>query len=189
VSPAADGGWWIDVAWRDQPGVLATITGVLADQGLAVDDAVLATWEDGVVLDAFRVMADGAPDPGAVQAALATAIEGSIASPPLVDAEVTFDGAASPWHTLCEVVVPDRPGVLHALAAAFAGAGIEVRSAQASAHDGVVIDRFEVTDRDGAKLAAGEQERFCELLRGGVSAKRRRFGRRLAVRAAAPVGF
>jgi UTP:GlnB (protein PII) uridylyltransferase len=71
------------------------------------------------------------------------------------------------------------------VAAAFAGAGIEVRSARASSHDGLVIDRFEVTDRDGAKLAPELQEQLCGLLRTGVTGRRRRFSRRLSVRPAA----
>lgn len=182
VTPAAEGGWWVDVACRDQPGLLASLTGVLAAHELSVADAVLATWDDDVVLDAFRVLGPVTPDAGDVQEALAGAVGGPIASPPLVDAEVAFDGSASPWHTLCEVIVSDRPGVLHALAAAFAGAGIEVRSAQVSSHDGLVIDRFEVTDRNGGKLSDELEQRFCDLLHGGVSARRRRFGRRLVVR-------
>ena len=61
---------------------------------------------------------------------------------------------------MCEVRCTDRPGLLHALATAFAAAGVEVRPAQVSAHDGLVIDRFEVTDRDGAKLSDDDVERF-----------------------------
>ena len=160
---------------------------MLDEQRLAVDEAVLATWDDGVVLDSFRVLAPDPPEPAAIQAALVRAIGGPIASPPIEDAEVTFDGAASPWHTLCEVVVSDRPGVLHAVAAAFAGAGIEVRAAQVSSHDGLVIDRFEVTDRSGGKLSAGHEQRFRDLLGAGVAAKRRRLGRRLVVRSVVPI--
>ncbi len=188
VTEAAEGGWWVDVACRDQPGLLASVTGVLAAQDLAVADAVLATWEDDVVLDAFLVVGAVRPDPSTLRTALVTGLEAPITSHPLVDAEVTFDGAASPWHTLCEVVVADRTGVLHAIAAAFAGAAIEVRSAQVSSHDGLVIDRFEVADSDGAKLTPELEQRFCDLLRGGVSARRRRFGRRLVVRTMVTVG-
>lgn len=187
VTPVTDGEWWVDVACRDQPGLLAAVTGVLADQGLAVDDAVLATWDDGVVLDTFRVLGATVPDPSAIEAALAAALDAPITSPPIEDAEVTFDGAASPWHTLCEVIVSDRPGVLHALAAAFAGAGIEVRAAQVTSQGGLVIDRFEVTDRSGSKLTADDERRFRELLRTGVAAKRRRLGRGLTVRSLVPI--
>jgi UTP:GlnB (protein PII) uridylyltransferase len=76
----------------------------------------------------------------------------------------------------------DRPGLLHAVATSLAAAQVEVRSANVSAQDGLVIDRFEVTDHDGAKLSAAEIERARDLVRSGAIAKRRRFGRRLGAR-------
>lgn len=184
VTPAPDGRWWVDVACRDQPRLLAAVTQALADRSLAVEEAVLAVWDDDVVLDAFLVESQEPPNASDLATALTAALEEPVTAPPLPEAEVTFSGSASPWHTLCEVVLEDRPGVLHAVAAAFAGAGIEVRSAQVSSHDGLVIDRFEVTDRDGAKLTSELQTRFCDLLRTGVASKRRRLSRRLSVRSA-----
>jgi len=178
------GRWWIDIACRDQPGLLASITQALADQSFSVIEAVLATWDDDMVVDSFLVEPTTSLDSARLTASLVAALDGPVSSPPLPDAEVTFDGSASPWHTLCEVVLTDRPGVLRAVAAAFAGAGIEVRSAQVSSHDGLVIDRFEVTDRDGAKLSADLEAQFSDLLRTGVNGKRRRFTRRLTVRPA-----
>ena len=80
-----------------------------------------------------------------------------MSSPPIADAEVSVDSGASPWHSVCEIRCTDRPGLLHAFATAFAAAKIEVRAAQVTAHDGLVIDRFEVTDRDGAKLSDGRR--------------------------------
>ncbi|MGQ0830615.1 MAG: cation:proton antiporter domain-containing protein [Microthrixaceae bacterium] len=186
TTPASNGQAWVDVACRDRPALLASITHAFAEQSLTITEAVLATWEDDVVLDSFLVEPTSSLDESALLAAIAASLDGPVTSPPLPDAEVSFDGAASPWHTLCEVVLADRIGVLHAVAAAFAGAGIEVRAAQVSSHDGLVIDRFDVTDRDGAKLAPEREAQFRELLRRGVSAKRRRFSRRLAVRAATP---
>ena len=103
-------------------------------------------------------------------------------SMPLPDAEVSIDSAASPWHTVCEVRCTDRPGLLHSLAMSFAAARIEVKSANVSAADGLVIDRFEVTDEDGAKLSPEEVDRVRDLVRSGVIARRRRFGRRLSVK-------
>ena len=57
-----------------------------------------------------------------------------------------------------------------------------MKSANVSAHDGLVIDRFEVTDQDGAKLSPEEVDRVRDLVRTGAIARRRRFGRRLSVR-------
>jgi Kef-type K+ transport system membrane component KefB/predicted amino acid-binding ACT domain protein len=182
VARADDVGWWIDVAWHDEPGRLAAITKVLADHGLSIDDGVLATWPDGAVLDSFHVPLGARPDANALAEDFDAAANAPMESMPLPDAEVTFDNAASPWHTVCEVRCTDRPGLLHALATSLAAAQIEVRSANVSAHDGLVIDRFEVTDHDGAKLSAEEIERARDLVRTGAIARRRRFGRRLGVR-------
>lgn len=185
VTPAPDDRSWVDIACRDQPGLLASITQAFANESLTVCEAVLAVWDDDVVLDSFLVEPSASLGEGRLTEATLAALAGPLSSTPLPDVEVTFDGMASPWHTICEVVLADRPGVLRSVAAAFAGAGIEVRSAQVTSHDGLVIDRFEVTDRDGAKLSTAMEERFCALLRSGVIAKRRRFGRQLAVRAGA----
>ena len=185
VARADDVGWWVDVAWHDEPGRLVAITDVLARHNLAVDDGVLATWPDGAVLDAFHVPIGSRPDAAALAEDIQRAAGESIVTAPLPDAEVSFDGTASPWHTLCEVRCEDRPGILHSVAGAFAAARVEVRSASVSSHDGLVIDRFEVTDENGAKLDEEDMQRVRDLVRTGVVARRRRFGRRLALRALA----
>jgi Kef-type K+ transport system membrane component KefB/predicted amino acid-binding ACT domain protein len=175
--PSDDERTWIDVAGRDRPGVLAAIARVLADHELAVEEAVLARWPDGAVLDSFRV--DGAvPAAAALAEEIARSLDEPLSAPPLLDAEVSFDATASPWHTVVEVVAGDRPGVLHTVSSALAGAGIEVRSAQLSSVDGLVIDRLEVTDRQGGKVGIDAQERFRHLLAHGVEPRRARFGRR-----------
>jgi UTP:GlnB (protein PII) uridylyltransferase len=73
--------------------------------------------------------------------------------------------------------------VLAALATALAAAGVEVRSATAATHAGLVIDRFEVTDRGGGKLDEATGQRLRELVHEGATIRRRRFGHRLVVRA------
>ncbi len=182
VTPAP-AGWWVEVAWHDRPGLLAAIAHALAEADLAVDDAVLATWPDGAVLDAFLVRAPEAPDPAGLRAAIDAATRRQLSSPPLPGAEVAVDQSASPWHSVVEVRTTDRPGVLASLATAFAAAGLAVRSASASVDDDLVIDRFEVTDRAGGKVDDAEVARLRELIAGGVAVRRGRFGRRLAVRA------
>jgi hypothetical protein len=54
-----------------------------------------------------------------------------------------------------------------------------------TAQDDLVIDRFEVTDKDGAKLSEADVARFTAMVRSGVTARRRRFSRRLLVRTSA----
>ena len=187
VTAVPEGGWWVDVAWQDHPGLLAAITRVLASFGLSVHDATLATWPDDSVLDAFRVTGTEEPAAEGLRTAIATSLDGALVSEPVPDAEVDVDSTASPWHSVCEIRATDRPGLLHAIATTFAAAGVNVRSAQMSSRDDLVIDRFEVTDADGAKLSKTTAARLRELLHHGVTAKRRRFGRRLAVKAGAGV--
>jgi Kef-type K+ transport system membrane component KefB len=184
VTPAGDG-WRVDVAWQDRPGLLATVAHALAAEDVEVAGAVLATWPDGAVLDAFAVRGDRPPDPARLVARLRTTGVDSLVAMPLPDVEVEVDQAASPWHTVLEVRVADRPGVLAALATALVAAGVAVRSASASAEQSLVIDRFEVTDRAGGKLDAETVERVVQLLRSGATLRRRRFGSRLAVKAMA----
>jgi [protein-PII] uridylyltransferase len=177
TGPAGDGSWWIDVAARDRPALLATVTGVLARAGLNVADAVVATWDDGAAIEAFTVRSPVPPDTAALTVAVTDRLGEAPVSQPLPDADVGFDHQASPWHTVCEVRSPDRPGLLHDVAAAFDAAGVDVLAADLHTEDDLVIDRFDVVDRDGAKLAARHEEAVRRFVREGVAA-RRRFGRR-----------
>jgi Kef-type K+ transport system membrane component KefB len=177
-----EGRWRVDVAWQDRPGLLAVLAGVLMAEGLGIDEAVLATWPDGSVLDAFLVTAAAPIDADRLAGALAHAAAGSLEVPPMPDAEVDLDQVASPWHTVCEVRMGDRPGALAAIATALAAAGVEVRSAAATTHDGLAIDRFEVTDRTGGKVDDAVGGRLATLLREGATVRRRRWGRKVAVR-------
>ncbi len=181
VTPEA-GRWRLDVAWQDRPGLLAALAHAITAAGLAVDEAVLATWPDGAVVDSFLARAEGPIDVDALQGSIEAAAQGPLASWPSPDAVVDVDQAASPWHTVCEVRTEDRPGVLAAVATAFAAARIEVRSASVTVQDGLVIDRFEVTDRSGGKLSPEDVDRLREVLRSGTSLRRRRLGRRLSVK-------
>lgn len=171
------GGWWIDIAARDKPGLLAGVTGVLVELGHDVRRAVVATWPDGVALESFLVGSNEPPDPARLQTAVEASFRAPLGSIALPDAVVTFDDSASPWHTLCEVRAPDRPGLLHALSNAFAAAKVEVHSAHVSADDGVALDRFDITDSDGHKLDVQSKVKIVGLVAKGVTVKKRRFRR------------
>ena len=114
------------------------VSGVLADNGLDILDAVVATWPDGGTLDSFSVRRSvleparlspeeldkiGPPDRGALEAGVSAALGVPIEVLANPDAEVRFDDDASPWYTLCEVRSPDRRGLLHSLTAGIASAG------------------------------------------------------------------
>ncbi|HET6949826.1 MAG TPA: ACT domain-containing protein, partial [Acidimicrobiales bacterium] len=175
--------WWVEVGARDRPGLLATVTAALAAAGLDVTGAVVATWHDGAAIEAFTVHGAAAPDAAALERAIEHGFGAAPTAPALPDVEVAFDNVASPWHTVCEVRTADRPALLHDVAAVFDAAGTSVVAATATSGDDLVVDRFELTDRDGAKLAPAHQDAISRYLREGVTPPRRRFGRRQSVRA------
>jgi UTP:GlnB (protein PII) uridylyltransferase len=170
-------GWWIDVAARDRSGLLACVTGVLVEFALDVHEAIVATWPDGAALESFCVSTDQVPEPGQLREAIEAAFDSPRASAPLPEALVTFDDEASPWHTVCEVRSPDKPGLLHALANSFAASGVEVHLARIAADDGTTLDRFDLTDRHGHKLDQATKFAVERHVAGGVTTKRRRFRR------------
>ena len=171
-------GWWVDVVAHDRPGLLASVTGVLIDADLDIDQAVIATWPDGVALESFAVRADIAPRPSLLRPAIEASFDQPLLSPPLPEAIVSFDNSVSPWHTVCQVVAPDKPGLLHALAATIAAAELSVHSARVTSTDGMAHDRFELTDGDGRKLDGARQETLELFVASGVQTRRRWFRRR-----------
>ena len=170
------GVWCIDVAARDRHGLLASVTGALAGQGLDVRSATVATWSSGAALECFQVVAGAPPDPEALRRAIEAALGGPLESAPWPGAEVAFDASASPWHTVCEVVAPDRPGLVHHVATAFAASGAEVVAATIAVSDGRADDRFELVDRNGRKLSREQEDAIRSFVVGGV-VERRRWGR------------
>ena len=175
ITPADDG-WQLDVVARDRPGLLASITGVLQAHAVGVVQAVIATWPDGVVLDAFVI--DRAPDDhGALHTDLAVALASPLPSAPVPDAEVGFDNVSSPLFTRMLVLAPDRVGLLHCITTAIAVAGGDVHGAGVTTQDGVAVDRFDLTDQSGHKLSQARQHAIRQRVISGVEP-----GRRLATR-------
>ncbi len=171
-SPAATG---LAVAARDRPGLLAVVSGVLADGGLDVRRAVVATWADGVAVELFEVAGGALPPVDGLHSGVVAGLRAPIEGEPLEDALVRFDADASPWHTICEVEAPDEPGLLHRLATAFAAAGVDVVAASIAEHGDDAVDTFELVDRDGAKLGPAQQEEVRRRITEGATLQRRRF--------------
>jgi Na+:H+ antiporter len=167
--------WRVEVASRDRPGLLATVSGVLSDSGLSVRDSVVATWGDGGALDSFRVLPTKRtpPNADALTAAIVEAFDRPLEAPPTPGAEVVFDDDASPWYTLCEVRCVDCPGLLHSITVGFASAGVDVHSARVGTVAGEAVDRFEVTDRNSRKLSDPAKRAVIEAITGGVRTGRR----------------
>lgn len=171
VRPGGRGQWRVELACRDRVGRLAAITAALAGAGLDVLDASIAGWADGGVADAFTVRSDSEPDAGELRRLVAAGR--AEATPPVQGAVVTFDSAALPWHTLCVVEAPDRPGLLHALATAFAASGADVHRARITTAGTTAKDHFELTDGRGEKLGRAAEEAIRAALASGVGPSRR----------------
>ena len=175
VTPSrVPGDWHLEVASRDQVGLLAAFTGVLTASGIDVVQAVLATWDDGAALQAFVVRSTPAPDAHALERAFEASLRAPLSSAPIEDADVVFDDEASELYTRCDVRAPDQPGLLHALAVALAAAGADVHAARVATVDGAAHDVFDLSDRSGAKLAAPTRDAIRHFLRDGVVPVRRR---------------
>jgi [protein-PII] uridylyltransferase len=176
VRPLGDGVWGVDVAARDRAGLLARVSGALADHGLDILDAVVATWADGGALDSFRVRGTSSrttpPDERGLWSSVTTSFAAPLESQPNPNAEVYFDSHSSPWYTLCEVRSPDRRGLLHDLAAGISSVGAHVHSARLATVAGTALDRFELTDRNGRKLDDAMQEMVVRAIRDGVRRRR-----------------
>ncbi len=185
--------WRVEVAVRDRPALLATVSGVLAEAGLDVLDAVIATWDDGAALESFRVrraLLEPAqlddeqiararpPEASWLEQEIVAAFDRPLTSPPNPDAEVIFDDSGSPWYTLCEVRSPDRRGLLHTITVGLASAGADVHSARLVTTDGRAVDRFELTDRTGRKLDTEVKDAIVVAITGGVVPRRRMLSRR-----------
>jgi Kef-type K+ transport system membrane component KefB len=168
----------VAVVVDDKRGAFATVAAALAASALDVSDAVAAVWPDGAALLVFAVR--GVPDAVRLRTLLtATTVA---AQRVVADAEVTYDDAASPWYTLVRVAAPDAPGLLAAVATAFADAGIDVHRARVTTHEERADDVFEVTDATGRKLSRQQRDAFETALRTGRTARRSRRSHQLGTR-------
>lgn len=175
--PGAQGEWRIDVVARDVPGLLAHVTGALAELGVDVTDADIATWPDGTALESFGVRGERIPARDELAEAIAVGLRTDRPTAGVVQVQVAYDDASSPWYTICDISAPDRPGLLHSIAAAFASVGANVHTARAATVAGIAHDTFAITDKRGEKLDDATNELLAHALRYGVRPGRQRLRR------------
>lgn len=160
------------VVSSDRPGLLSTITGVLAARGIAIHTAEVYTRSDGIAVDALGVAGPGNQqvDPDVwpkvetdIRAALAGELDISAAleersrrygeAAPMTDTTSVFvDDSASGWYTIVEVRAPDRIGLLHDLTAVLSELGLDVHFARVATQAGEARDSFSVRTLEGAKV-------------------------------------
>lgn len=175
VSPdPVPGHWQLDIACRDTDALLARLTDGLAELGLSIVRADVATWPDGGVVDSFVVSSPDRPSAREVGSVLERHLRGPVPSGAPSDVVTRFDNGALPWHTVCTVTGADVPGTLGAIAHAFAAADVVVHSARLTSVDGRVDDRFTVSDRFNRKLDERRIERVRTALTTGGTRRRTR---------------
>jgi [protein-PII] uridylyltransferase len=159
----------VTVVCADNPGVLAQLTGALAEVGADVRSAEIASLAGGTVLDVFRIA-----DPHArfssprgaalVSDAIVRILGGEPPRPrkpeaygpgmnlPRVPAQIRADNEAATRHSVIDVVVGDRPGLLYSLANFFHRHDVSVDLAFVATEGRIIHDSFYVVDREGEKL-------------------------------------
>jgi [protein-PII] uridylyltransferase len=137
-------------------GLLARICAVLADRGLEIVSADLATWPDGAVLDSFIVRSTARPNATQLAFDLEKRLKKRLDDPRRlarsVELTLGLDNDAHPFHSVVSVQGADQPGLIQAVATAFAKAKINVHHARISTTGDSVADRFEVSTRLGRKI-------------------------------------
>jgi Kef-type K+ transport system membrane component KefB len=167
VSPEPEPDHWkIDVACRDTNALLAHLTEVLSASGLDIADATIATWPDGAVLDTFIVTSRNRPSARELAGDFEASLRRPLRTPVVRDLLVEFDNDALPWHTACDVIGPDQRGALLVISAAFARVKVIVHTARIATSDGIIHDRFTISDRLGRKLDEAAMERVRRALAG-----------------------
>jgi UTP:GlnB (protein PII) uridylyltransferase len=137
---------------------------------LEIVSAELATWPDEAVLDSFVV--NSVQKPNAVQIAfeLENRLKRRLDAPRRLISNnqsrltISLDNDAHPWHSVIRVTGADQPGLVQAVATAFAKAKTNVHHAHISTQGDDVSDRFEVSTRYGRKLGPQALQRITELL-------------------------
>jgi UTP:GlnB (protein PII) uridylyltransferase len=169
-STPQNGQWIVDIATHDMRGLLARICAVLAERGLEIVSADLATWPDEAVLDSFIVNSVQKPNAAQIAYELETRLKRRLDAPRRLISSynsrlsISLDNDAHPWHSVIRVSGADQPGLVQAVATAFAMAKTNVHHAHISTQGDDVSDRFEVSTRHGRKLGPQALQRITELL-------------------------
>jgi [protein-PII] uridylyltransferase len=178
---------WI-VCTRDRPGLFALLAGTLAASSLSIVAASAATRDDGIAVDTFFVTdVTGRPALderrwkrvsatllAALQdaASLGSAIDRARASFPQPKrpgaealARIELLPEASARATVVEVVLPDRPGLLYAIAAVLRDEGVDLVHALIATRHDLASDTFYVVGADGKPLPAARARALLGALR------------------------
>jgi [protein-PII] uridylyltransferase len=173
ASPAGDS-WGVTLAARRQPGLFATMAGVLALHEVNIRSADFFLWSDATEIHAYQTA--NPPDIlfpdelwARVRRAVRYALTGKLsldyriqekrasplaARPPDIGIrpEVAVDNDSSDFFTVVEVRASDRLGLLYDIAVALDSLQLDVHMAKIDTHGLKVFDMFYVRGENGRKV-------------------------------------
>lgn len=165
---AVEGTYSVTVVAFDRPALLARLAGAIALAGLDILSVDAYGGTGRVALDSFVVRsATGASVTPKTLASVEELAENAIHDrlelasrlaerrrhyPPRVTSATKVEVAPTGWDTTVVVETPDRPGLLHDLAAAVSATGLDIRWARAQTLSGVARDTFHVAGPDGGPV-------------------------------------
>jgi [protein-PII] uridylyltransferase len=163
------------VATPDRPGLFAILTGVLAARGMNIVGARIATSDDGIALDAFRIshlerravaldedrwiktrelledVLAGRRDLGEVMARAEKPGLLDKKRVPRVATEIVVTNEVSDEYTVVDVYTHDRVGLLYRIAQALYALKLDIHLAKIATNVDQVLDVFYVTEADQTK--------------------------------------
>ena len=139
----------------DQPGIVAAVTGVLVDHGCNLEDTAMTILRGEFAMVMVVAPASGS-SPAALELALNQATEsfGLLINVRELPPGRTSAMNGSPWTVV--VHGADRPGIVHGIAAALAGAGGNITDLKTQVSGDLYVMVIEVVVPDGADLTGVE---------------------------------
>ena len=190
----ADGLTHVVVCSWDRRGLLEKVAAAFGALRIAIRRADVYTRTDSLVLDVFEV---SEPEGGALGdekrlSNLPFLVQGAFSHPPRFASvwatefhkylprkagrplKIRFDNRKCPGQTLLCVEAPDRLGLLYDLLHTLAGSELQIAQAIIETDGDIALDRFHLTDADGAKVMDPSRlRRLRKVLTEAVNAPRR----------------
>ena len=171
---------------RDEPGLMARISGALAVEGVNILSADITTTKDGMALDVFvvqnvmgKALEDGPPLEHLEKSLTQFLFDRDRPQPPLVtnhaavqqhrafDVPLTIEtDDALDTFTILEITSLDRVGLLFIITREIERHGIQIRTAKITTYGERAVDVFYVRDLYGLKLVPQKIASFTRSLRG-----------------------
>jgi [protein-PII] uridylyltransferase len=175
-----EGCWTTIFIAKDRPGLFSIFAGVLSLNNINILSAQIYTWQDGTVVDVFKVTHPLDPLHAQdtwkrVERNLRAALDGSLSlearliekSTPSVlftqkipqrPPSVVIDNASSDFFTLVEVFADDRLGLLFLITSTLFHLGLDIHIAKIATKGDQVADIFYVRETEGEKVEGERRE-------------------------------